>query len=120
MKTYLIPPRLNTKYMLWGLTIPEIAIIGSLILTALVFKNLRFLFVLAAIIFAISVRFITPKNNIQSASVSTAVNALSYIIKIYKYYFKPQIFTSLNLNKEVNPIEKEKHSRPFRLSHKRR
>ncbi len=100
MKTYLIPPRLNTKYMLWGLTIPEIAIIGSCVLFGLVFKNLRFLFVIAAIIFSISVRFITPKNNIQSASAAEAENILSYIKRIYKYYFKPQIFTSLNLNKD--------------------
>lgn len=102
MKTYLIPPRLNTKYMLWGLTIPEIAIIGSCVLFALVFKNLRFLFVIAAIIFSISVRFITPKNNIQSASSAEAENILSYIKRIYKYYFKSQIFTSLHKGSDTD------------------
>lgn len=77
---YLIPPKLNEKYLLFGCTIPEILISLALFLMAAFAKN-PYLLALPAIVLVSSFRFL-----------DNARNARDYIKLIYNYYFKPQIF----------------------------
>ena len=81
MKKFLIPPRLNQKYTMWGLSITELLIIVFSFLLA-VFSAKFYLFVIPAFVFATCVRFINGEENI-----------LQYGRKVYNYFFKPQDFS---------------------------
>ncbi len=83
MKKYLIPPRLNNKYTMWGLTLPELLVIAFSFLIA-VMSTRFYLIVIPAFVFATCVRFINGEENIWQ-----------YGRKVYNYFFKPQDYSLL-------------------------
>lgn len=78
---YLIPPRLNDKYLLFGCTIPEIGLSIALILVAAFAKSIYLLAIPAAVLVS-SFRFL-----------ENGMNARDYIKLLFNYYFKMQIFS---------------------------
>lgn len=80
MKKYLIPPRLNEKFTVFGLTIFEwAAFIITLLIAILSFKF--FMLAIPAAIFGTRIRFIDGDMNIWD-----------YGKKLYRYFFKPQSY----------------------------
>lgn len=81
MKKYLIPPRLNKKYTMWGLTLAELLVIVFSFLIAIVSAKF-YLVVIPAAVFATCVRFIDGEENIWQ-----------YGKKVYNYFFKSQDYS---------------------------
>ena len=78
---YIIPPRLNTKFHLIGCTVPELLLIGFLLLLGLLAHSIPLLAVVA-VIFAASIRFINGERN-----------ARELIIILWRYFGTPQTFS---------------------------
>lgn len=89
-KEYIIPPRLNKKYLLYGYTLGEIVFIlgaGTLSIIA----QIIWLMPIVAAVAALSWR--TP---------STERNGLNTFLLLYRFYGKPQKYT---LREEPNEYE---------------
>ena len=83
MKKYLIPPRLNEKLYVYGLTHFELLFIGLSFLIAVLSKHFILLTV-PAFIFASCV-----------SAIDGEINMWQYGKKVYNYFFKPQKFSMI-------------------------
>lgn len=81
MKKYLIPPRLNEKFYVFGLTYFELGFIVLSFLIAILSKRF-FLLAVPAFAFATCIRVIYGE-----------MNMWQYGKKVYNYFFKPQKFS---------------------------
>ncbi|WMJ22690.1 hypothetical protein RBG61_11920 [Paludicola sp. MB14-C6] len=87
-KEYIIPPRLNKKYLIYGFTFFELIFsVCSAIMAILL--HLLWLLPISAIVTAVCWR--TPTNQ---------KNAIDTIILLHKYYGKPQHFSLRECEKE--------------------
>lgn len=77
---YLVPPRLNEQFKFFGCTVPELGLSGALLIFFVITGTYTLVFI-PALILVSSIRFIEGENIRQ------------YGLKVYCYYFKPQIFT---------------------------
>ncbi len=80
MKKYLVPARLNQKYLLLGCTVIEgFLILGAFVLAVVLVQPV--LILVPALLFACSCRFIGGE-----------MNGRDLIKMLYQYYAKPQTF----------------------------
>ena len=77
---FIIPPRLNRKFLLYGFTPVELILGGGLLMLSILAK-LPLLIPISALILATSWRAKSGKN------------ARDYLALLYKFYARPQAFT---------------------------